>query len=871
MKRVLKTSNEKLNLQRKFIGIFIFAIISVSLLSLDLFEKDNTVNYNTLSPEWNQFVTVSPQDTLTQGITVNLGPGITETVAEIMEREAMLPADHYTKPKPRTNPEFEMETPEKRQNPNAPEISQWPPQTENQKNVKPNEQDLPQTVGTNFSGIALSESGFIPPDTQGDVGPSQVLVVANGRIKVFSKAGVLGGLNSDLDVFFTSVLNGSQTSDPHIRYDRLSGRWFVVAINLQTAPNRVMIARSSGSTITNTSSFTFFQFTANQPGSISGFLDYPTLGVDKNALYIGGNMFNNTLTSAIGNNGYVINKANLIAGSLTVTGFTLTPTGSSAGPYSPQGVDNDEPSATEGYFIGVDNLSFSLLVMKRVTNPGGSPSISGNLNITVLATVFPETVPQTGSASRMDALDDRLFAAEIHKNKITGAITLWTAHNIEVNSSGVASSSGNRDAARWYEITNLTTTPVLNQSGTLFDNAASNPRYYWIPSIAMSGQGHVSIGASTSALNANAGIHVAGRLRTDVLGTNQAATLVQSSSTIYTLSDGSRVRWGDYSQTSVDPNDDQTMWTFQEYCNAANSWTVKVTQLKAPAPATPSSSNITNIMTGQPSVNIIITGTSSGGTEFFDPGADAGGPGFANHIAASISGGVTVNSITFNSPTQVTLNISTVGSSAGQKNITITNPDGQQATGNNLINILPLPQLNFTSIIQGFYDASSNTMVRDTMRIYLRNNFAPYSVVDSGKVYLSNTGTGSITFPNASNGVNYYLQSKHRNGLQTWSAAPGQQFVSSALTYDFSSSAAMAFNSNQIQVDASPVKFAFFSGDVDGSEFIDVSDLIDINNDQVNLVSGYVRTDVNGDDFVDVSDMVIAYNNSVNLVGVEKP
>ena len=850
------------------LAIVLFTVVSVSFVS-------GTFNENTdrqiISPEWNQFQTVSIQDSVTTAFPINGEPGITMTVQEIMDQEAMLPADHYSKPKPRTNPEFELERKEKMQNPNAPDVSQWPLQSDDQKKVIQGETDAPQTVGTNFLGMNISSSGYIPPDSQGDVGPTQVLVCANGRIRVYSKAGVLGGLNADMDVFFNSVRNGSGTSDPHIRYDRLTSRWYVVIINVQAAPNRVLIAVSSGPIITSSSSFTFFQFTVNTGGVLNGFADYPTLGVDNNALYIGVNMFNAALTSFIGTNGYVINKANLNSGTLTVASFILMNGGGGAGILTPQGVDNDDPSANQGFFIGVDNLAFSLLVIKRVSNPGGVPSISGNLNITVPTTVFPETVPHNGSSNRLDALDDRLFAAMIHRNKITNTVSLWTAHNIEVNTSGVGSTSGSRDAGRWYEITNLTTTPSLNQSGTLFDNAVTNPRYYFIPSVAMTGQGHMGISSSTAGNGRRAEIYAAGRLRTDALGTTQSALLVQSSSTGYNVEAVNPQRWGDYSQTCVDPNDDMTIWTFQEYCDATNSWGVRVSQLKAPLPATPVSSNVTNILTGQPSVNIIITGTSVSGSEFFDPGADAGGPGFANHIAASISGSVTVNSITFNSPTQVTLNISTVGSPAGFKNITVTNPDGQIATGNNLINVQALPVLNITALIEGFYTASTNLMVRDTMRVYLHTNSSPYSVVDSALTYLSTTGTGSVTFANAVNSVNYYIRLKHRNGLETWSASPGQQFTASALSYDFTTAASKSFGSNMKQVDAAPVEFAIFSGDVEQSGDIDVSDLIDINNDQINFTSGYVRTDCNGDDFVDSQDIVIAYNNSINFVSLIRP
>jgi len=77
--------------------------------------------------------------------------------------------------------------------------------------------------------------------------------------------------------------------------------------------------------------------------------------------------------------------------------------------------------------------------------------------------------------------------------------------NIQVNSSGVASSTGGRNGSRWYEISNLTGTPSLVQSGTLFDPASANPRGFWIPSVAASGQGHMALGCGYAGTNDFAG------------------------------------------------------------------------------------------------------------------------------------------------------------------------------------------------------------------------------------------------------------------------------------------------------------------------------------------------------------------------------
>ncbi len=393
-----------------------------------------------------------PPERFTQGIPWTGAPGIAETVAEIMAREASsaktAEAAVFTprELKPR------LMAPRKIQgDASAPTVSQWPLPGEPRRSDAAPMPHNPQTVGTSFLGAsrALGDSSFIPPDSMGAVGPSQALVIANGRIKVFDKSGVLGGLNATTDTFFASVRTAS-ASDPHVRYDRLSSRWFVTMIDVATV-NRVLIAVSNASTITDTSSFTFFSFqhdlVGTTPNADTGlFADYDTLGVDKFALYVGVNMF--TSANAFrGTTGFVINKADLLAGTLTVTpfrqlaGFTCP----STGVYTPQGVNNDDPQATEGYFIGVDVCVFSKLVLRRVTNPGGTPSISGNLTLTVSTTRYPIDQVASGSTLPLDAIDERLFAASIHTNAITGAKTLWTAHSIEVNSSGVGTVGGGRN------------------------------------------------------------------------------------------------------------------------------------------------------------------------------------------------------------------------------------------------------------------------------------------------------------------------------------------------------------------------------------------------------------------------------------------
>ncbi len=641
-------------------------------------------------------------------------PGVVgkqETTAEIMARQAASPA---RKP----HPDHELEGPDRwrlRQNPLAPAVASYPPVAV--ESPAPDVEPAVHTTALSFDGATLTDTGAFPPDSMGAVGPTQFVTFVNGRLRTFTKAGVADGvINADPDVFFASVMTpvaGSVvlnfTSDALVRYDRFTARWFVAIIDVPctnatcttTAANRLMIGvtdAASNGTISGSTVWTFFYFVGD-PGS--NFLDYPSLGIDVNALYIGGNMFTSA-GSFVGTNGYVVQKSSVLgAGPIVSTRFANLVSGSGgAGPFAPRGVDNVDPAATEGYFVGPDNATFSKIMFRRVSNPGSTtPTISANISVTVPTTALSGTASVRlvehagnggGTNGMLDSLDDRLFEATARNGR------LWTAHNFTVTSAGVASTvASSRNASRWYEFQNLTTTPTLVQSGTVFDNAATRAaaRQYWIPTVTVTGQGHAVLGATMAGAPVGATPVFVGRLAGDTLGTmvgpptTAAVSFGTTTANYNPASDpggSSGRRWGDYSFTSVDPLDDMTVWTIQEYNQASNSYAVRVAKLAAPPPATPTCSASPIVFTG-PTGNVVINATSSGGSGFFDPGTNLPAPALAfTHLSATMTNG-TVNSATYNSPTQVTLNIT--ATTAGLQNVTITNPDGQSVTANGCINV----------------------------------------------------------------------------------------------------------------------------------------------------------------------------------------
>ncbi|HMS34115.1 MAG TPA: S8 family serine peptidase [Ignavibacteria bacterium] len=175
--------------------------------------------------------------------------------------------------------------------------------------------------------------------------------------------------------------------------------------------------------------------------------------------------------------------------------------------------------------------------------------------------------------------------------------------------------------------------------------------------------------------------------------------------------------------------------------------------------------------------------------------------------------------------------------------------------------------LNLTVLAEGLYDAGLNSMISDTVRVYLRSNVSPYGLVDSAKGKLNTSGAGTFTFYNAISGNSYYLQISHRNALETWSKS-AQTFGSVALTYNFTSDSAKAYGNNLKKIGS---RWTIFSGDVLSNGVIELSDVIQIYNDASNFETGYIISDVNGDNAVDLDDILTSFNNSANFVSISRP
>jgi hypothetical protein len=545
------------------------------------------------------------------------------------------------------------------------------------------------TVGTNFTAATFQEVSATPPDGHVAAGPTQVVVVTNGRFRSFTKStsAADGMLNLSPNSFFSLVRSGGSTFGARVRFDSSTNRWFVTMATDAT-PGRVVMAVSNGATITGSTIWNFSAFD-NTFNSNTCKIDGPTLGVDASALYLGVNQFCGSGSAYTGTSAFVVRKSTTFTGSApVVTRFdNLTGTPGGAGLFSPRGVDSADGSSASGYFIGVDNSAFGRLVLRRVSNPGGTPTMSGDIPLDVAATAAPVPVRHLGNtggtAGYLAPGDDRLSSATLRGGRI------WTAHAIGVDGSGGAGAL--RNGVRWYEIGSVDSSPAVLQSGTIYSPGSGgvDERNYWNPSLAITGQNRSVIGFSTagSAEYVNAG--VTERLNTDAANTFGTPALYTAASSAYNVTSNTDTaqgrRWGSYSGTVTDACDDTTVWTIQQYTNAADSYALQVAKVQIAGPPVPISASPSTVPHGRSSFDVTVTAGGSGA--FFDSAA-----GFACRMSASISG-VVVNQVTYVSQTSVVINVSTVNATPGAKAVTVINADLQSATSSGAILTVSEPSI----------------------------------------------------------------------------------------------------------------------------------------------------------------------------------
>ena len=537
-------------------------------------------------------------------------------------------------------------------------------------------------VGLGFEGLGNGQYKFnvsgAPPDTNGAVGATQYVQWVNTSFAVFNKStGALISGPTAGNTLWSGFGGGCQDNndgDPIVLYDKLANRWVFSQFSVSTTPYLQCIAVSTSSDATGTYNRYSFQY--------NNFDDYPKMGVWPDGYYETFNMFNGN--NFVGSDACAYDRAAMLNG--TAAKQVCFQQNSSVGGLLPSDLDGTTapPAGSPNYmlFYGTNNLKLFKFHADFATSTNST--FTGPTVIPVAAFLplcnnnTGTCVPQPGTTSQLDSLDDRLMYRLAYRN-------LGTHESLVVNHSVATSSSG---GVRWYEIQNPSGSPVLAQQGTF----APDSNYRWMGSIAMDQVGDIAVGYSISSSSVFPSVAFTGRVPTDPAGTMQAETRVVSGSGSQTSQTRTLTRWGDYSAMQVDPVDDCTFWYTQEYIktNGVFNWNTRIASFKFPncstntfllnvtlagngtvtsSPAGISCPSITCSANFASGTTVTLTATAAAGATFAGwSGAACSGTGTCSiNMTAAQSVTATFNLVTF------PLSVTSAGSGSGS--IT-SNPSG---------------------------------------------------------------------------------------------------------------------------------------------------------------------------------------------------
>ena len=419
----------------------------------------------------------------------------------------------------------------------------------------------PAPVG-NFKGIP--HTNWLPFDGTMAVGPDHVLASVNSSVAVFAKAGGPPLLQRTLSAWFSNVVPaGATVFDPKALFDQHAGRWVLLAVALTENPNRSWFVFSVSKSGSPLGAWWNYALDAAKDGTTatSNWADYPSLGVDAQALYVTANMFRFD-----GNFQYakirVIPKAGPYAGGTVPFrdlvrmrnedgsfAFTIQPCHTYGAPQVEYLINSTYPTTT--------NPTRNRLSLWSLTNPLATSPTLTRRSIATDPFGLPPDAEQQGGGTPLDTGDVRMLNAVCRGGSVWSALT--TSHNW--------GGATNAAAAHWFQVN-----PV---SGALVQQGiyGARRRNYYYPAVMPDSNGNMTMVFCRSGPSEFASIHYTGRAAADPLGKLQPSALLKSGATSYVAFDSfGRNRWGDYNGIAADPVDGRMVWFFSGYAAGSNAW-----------------------------------------------------------------------------------------------------------------------------------------------------------------------------------------------------------------------------------------------------------------------------------------------------------
>jgi hypothetical protein len=437
--------------------------------------------------------------------------------------------------------------------------------------IRANDQSGPNGPSPNPSSNFIGETDVvkvgtssivIPPDTDGAVGLTRVFVNVNNNYVIQNKTTGAEVSRVSMDTFWAST-GATALFDPRIEYDPFNNRWLLSGVS-NAAPATSGASIMVGISDTSDPSGTFHTYRFIVDGTNVDWADFPTMGFNKNWLAINVNMINISSSANDGSKCLVFDYPQLRANTSSSVFFTGTRfVGAPAVTYDTT-IDTLYVAAhisSGGALYVLDTITGVPPIGNAMYNVGGNKTRTGGGWVQPSGQLLPQSAPVSGASicgatpCPLETEDAFTRSNPVYRNGF-----IYYAQTVGLPAGGLT-----HTAVQW---TKIDTSGNFVEGGRIEDataTASNGGEWYAYPSIAVNKFNEILIGFSqfSSAQHPAAGYVFRSRVGGAVMGD---PLIYKAGEDYYHKTfTGARNRWGDYSSTQVDPSDDTSLWTLQEY------------------------------------------------------------------------------------------------------------------------------------------------------------------------------------------------------------------------------------------------------------------------------------------------------------------
>lgn len=408
----------------------------------------------------------------------------------------------------------------------------------------------------NFAALA-DGNVVIPPDVTGALGITYLMVATNADVQVQNKSGAVVESMTEA-AFWAPVSSGGVIRYPRLAYNAIRNRWVFCAMAYGAGGTSLLLLAASANS-NPTGAWNLYAVDIDPSHNVRGYLPY--LGFNASAVVVQVDTVTVSRGSYAGSHIYAFDPGNVFGGSTAIY-HLYTPDPATYGGQQVPAITYDDYGLQlfVQMWTGSSDVDGAGYLRLWVLSSGPSATLAPGPFVGPLPAWdnYPATVnaaPQAGSANKL-YLGDSWMLSVVYRNG-----TVWATHTVFL-----PEGAPTRSAVQWLQIAPATGDVI--QSSRIDDNDGASPqKFFAFPSIAVNASNDVLIGYSRFSPQQYPSANYSFRSASDAPGTLRDDRVLKAGDASYfkTSVGGTTNFWGHYSATAVDPANDSTMWTVQEY------------------------------------------------------------------------------------------------------------------------------------------------------------------------------------------------------------------------------------------------------------------------------------------------------------------